>query len=143
MTLPRGIRRFAVVSMYGAYLAGGIMQWRVNEIGQNRQAIFAAFLFAFAIGTILFVSTHYMRWTSAKEAALDEREIATRNAVYRSAYGVMAWLSVLVLVWWYVGRFVSPPLTLETDVNVMFWGYVLLLSTLPASLLAWNDRPPH
>ena len=143
MTLPRGIRRLAVVSMYGAYLIGGIMQWRVREIGQDRQAIPAAFLFAFAIGTFLFVSTHYMRWTGAKDAALDEREIATRNAVYRTAYGVMAWSGVLLLAWWYVGRFVSPPSTLETDVNVMFWGYVLLLSTLPASLLAWNDRPPH
>ena len=143
MTLPRSIRRLAVVSMYGAYLVGGIMQWRVREIGQNRQAILTAFLFAFAIGAVLFVSTHYMRWTAAKDAALDEREIATRNAVYRTAYGVMAWSSVFLLAWWYAGRFMAPPLTLETDVNVMFWGYVLLLSTLPAALLAWNDHPPH
>ena len=143
MTLPRSIRRLAVVSMYGAYLAGGIMQWRVRAAGQDRQVILATFLFAFVVGAFLFVSTHYMRWTGAKENALDEREIVTRNAVYRTAYSLMAWFSFALLAWWYVGRLVAPPLTPETDVNAIFWGWVLLFSTLPASLLAWKDRPPQ
>ncbi len=135
------LRRFAVVLMYGAYVAGAVMQWRARTIGENRTVILALFMASFAIGALLFALTRYMRWAAANDARLDEREIATRNAVYRSAYHIAAWVSVLLLVCWYVGPLISQPLTPGTNGNVLFWGYVLLMSTLPAALLAWRDRP--
>ena len=142
MRIPLPMRRTTVLSMYGAYIAGAIMQWRVTTIGENRQVILTVFLFAAAVGILLFAGAHYMRWIGSKESALDEREVAVRNGVYRSAYSIIAWASVGLLIWWCIGPLVSHPLTSDTNTNVLFWGYVLLVSTLPAALLAWKDRAP-
>ena len=139
MTIPIALRRAAVMLMVGAYLAGTILQWEQHEIARQPQAniILALFALSFAIGALLFAGTHYGRWGITKNKALDEREIATRNKVYAGAYQVMAWISAALLIWWQFAQ----PRPLGVDANVVFWGYVLLISTLPASLLAWNDRP--
>lgn len=145
MTIPRALRRIAIVSMYGAYLAGAVLQWRQTPDQPQANLILGVFLFAFALGAILFASTQYLRWSSAKDAALDERERATRDAVYGRAYSIMAWTSVLLLAWSYAWPLLQRPCPsgFDVNINVIFWGYVLLMSTLPASLLAWKDRAPQ
>lgn len=141
MTIPRFVRRIAVVSMYGTYATGTILQWQVHNAGESRELILAIFILAFVIGGLLFVGTHYLRWVSARDNALDEREIAIRNAVYRTAYHFIAWFGIALLAIWYAAPYTAPSLTMATNFNVLFWGFVLLVATLPAALLAWGDRP--
>ena len=141
MRIPQSLRRIAVLAMYGAYIAGAVMQWRVQTFGEDRQLILSLFIVSFTIGALLFATTRYMSWSSAKDATLDEREIATRNDTYRQAYRMVAWCSIALLAIWYAMPLMEKPLAPQTAGNVLFWGYVLLISTLPASLLAWKDRP--
>lgn len=140
MRLPRALRRVAIILMYAAYLAGAVAQWRLHAPDANQQIVWILFLMAFGIGVALFATTHYLSWSGAKNTLLDEREIATRDSVYRQAYGIIAWVSVGILMLWYAAPLLASPLMASTNGNVLVWGYVLLISTLPAALLAWNDR---
>jgi hypothetical protein len=137
------LRRLAVALMYGAYCAGAApqLQWAQHEIPRQPQATIILVLFAlsFAAGALLFVGAHYWRWGNAKTATLDEREIATRNRVYASAYRWVALISMVGCVAWQSGW--RPLHPLSVDSNVIVWGYVLLLATLPAALLAWTEPP--
>ena len=143
MIVPRTFQRIAIVLMYGAYVSGAILQWQQHEIVSypEQWIILGLFLFSFAVGAFLFALTHYMAWGAARYMNLDERERATRNAIYGSAYRIMAWSSLVLVTWWLLGSHVVQPRPFSVDANIIFWGYVLLIATLPASLLAWRDRP--
>jgi magnesium-transporting ATPase (P-type) len=135
------LRRIIVAAMYGAYIAGAILQWQQHEITREPQAslILALFVASFALGALLFGIAHYGRWSSTTNKRLDEREIAARNAAYTRAYWIVAAVSA-VWLGWQTGRQLEHPF--GVDSNVLLWGYVLLITTLPATLLAWADRPP-
>ena len=136
-----GARRAIVVAMYGCYAVGAIAQWREHEIVRqpNQVMILALFLVSFALGLVLFAGTHYGRWGTARSRLLDEREIAARNSIYVIAYRWIAIVSLVGCVAWQVG--LEPNHPLGVDSNVLLWGYVLLLTTLPTVLLAWMEEP--
>jgi len=140
--LPPWACRLAVVLMYGAYAAGTVLQWQQNGAAAPqplRSIILALFALALLMGSFLSV-TYYWHWGTVKDTELDEREIATRNAAYVHAYRIIAVLSMAGSLWWISGPLLRQPAPLGVDANVLFWGYVLLLVTLPTALLAWKDR---
>jgi len=136
-----GIRRAIVFAMYGSYVVGAIAQWREHEVVRqpDQVVILVLFLVSLALGLLLFVGTHYGRWGTARSRLLDEREIAARNAIYVLAYRWIATISLVGCVAWQIG--LEPLHPLSVDSNVLIWGYVLLLTTLPAALLAWMEKP--
>ena len=134
--------RLAVVLMYGSYVAGMVLQWEQNGAAAPqplRSVVLGLFALALLTGSFLSV-TYYWHWGTVNDGKLDERELATRNAAYVGAYRIIAVLSVAGSIWWLAGPLLRQPQALGTDANVLFWGYVLLLVTLPTALLAWRDR---
>lgn len=136
-----GVRRAIVIAMYGSYVVGAIAQWRVHEIVRqpDQVIILVLFLISLALGLLLFAGTHYGRWGTARSRLLDEREIAARNAIYVLAYRWIATISLVGCVAWQIG--LQPHHPLSVDSNVLVWGYVLLLTTLPTALLACMEQP--
>jgi hypothetical protein len=69
------VRRLMVLSMYGAYFGGEILQWRQQGVAHRPVSwiILSLFLLSFGIGALLFGATSYGRWGMGKDEALDER----------------------------------------------------------------------
>ncbi len=135
-----GLRRTVVIAMYATYVLGAIAQWRQHEMMHqpDQSIILILFFVSLALAALLFVGTHYGRWGTARPRFLDEREIAQRNAVYVWAYKWVAVVSLVGCVAWQVG--VEPQHPMSVDSNVLVWGYVLLLTSLPTALLAWTEK---
>jgi hypothetical protein len=126
--------------MYGAYCAGAALQWTQHEVPRQPQVLIILALFGISIaaGALVFVDGYYWRWSSAKVMVLDEREVAARDRVFSSAYRWIAGVSLVGCFAWQAGW--NPTHPLSVDSNVIFWGYMWLLATLPAALLAWTER---
>jgi hypothetical protein len=129
--------------MYGAYgvaaslwvAAGGLRSLPVAII------IIALLLASLSSVFVLFQRTRYWKWGNSPDSDLDEFQIASRNAVYKNAYIIVAVLTLLIL---FIGRIVSD--TAEVTIGepareILFWGWFLLVITLPAALLAWTEKP--
>ena len=135
------VRRLMVLAMYGAYFGGEILQWRQQGVVHRPVSwiILSLFLLSFSLGALLFGATSYGRWGMGEDKSLDEREVAVRNAIYKKSYNIVVLVSVFGLLVWYLP---ALPVRFQlVDSNVVFWGWVLFIATLPSVLLAWVDQP--
>lgn len=138
----RGFSRGAVVAMYGSYVVGAAM-----HLGGGAPAIRYAGVALIVAAYLLFArlaTTAYWRPGNAPARALDERELLIRNGVYLRAYGVIAVLPLMAALYTSFalddGR-LAPYLWLPHsyhEASVLFWGWFLLMLTLPAAMLAWT-----
>lgn len=136
-------RKAGVLVLYGAYgLAaalwigvGGLRPWPVAT------AIVLLMLAVFAALGMLFRSTHYWKWGNSPDSELDEFEIASRNSAYKSAYVVVATASLVAMLIMRIGIDVAALRFSDMALELLFWGWFLVVATLPAALLAWTERP--
>jgi len=136
-------RKTGVVVLYGAYAlgsalwigAGGLRSWPIAV------AVLLLVLAVFGALGMLFQRTHYWKWGNSPDADLDEFEIASRNSAYKNAYVVVATLSLLGMLIARIGGDLVPFRLSETALELLFWGWFLIVTTLPAAILAWTEKP--
>jgi hypothetical protein len=129
--------------MYGAY---GIAIALWVAAGGLRPLPVALLIVAFllvSLGSlfVLFQRTRYWKWGNSPDTDLDEFQIASRNAAYKTAYIIVATLTIWIM---FVGRIAADVTTIaisDATREFMFWGWFMLVLTLPAALLAWTEKP--
>jgi len=142
-TLSTAARKAAVLVMYGAY-SGAVALWvAAGGLSPLPIAILIVALLLLSLGAlfVLFQRTHYWKWGNSPDADLDEFQVASRNAAYKTAYVIVASLTLLVL---FLGRIASDMTDFaisESAREFLFWGWFMLVLTLPAALLAWTEKP--
>ena len=142
-TLGTAGRKTAVLTMYGAYGTAVTLWVIAGGLRPLPMAVVIVTLLLVSLGSLIFLfqRTRYWKWGNSPDADLDEFQVASRNAAYKNAYIIVASLSLLVM---FVARIASD----TTDITIsesarefMFWGWFLLVLTLPAALLAWTEKP--
>jgi hypothetical protein len=143
MTFDRpSSRRAALFLSYGAYVAGGVLQWREHELVREPQRWIILALFAVSAAAALFLFSRFDYWRLARSpATLDERERAIRSATYVRAYGLSSLAAICCLAWLGFGFRHPGNSAGSVDFNIVLWGYVLFAATLPSALLAWTSPP--
>jgi len=141
--LSAGTRKIAVVVMYGAYAAAAGLWAGAGGLTSIPLAasVVALFALVFAALGILFRGTRYWKWGNAPDICLDEFQIASRNAAYKSAYVIV---SVLALTALFAERILHDTTAWSIDDrarDLIFWGWFLLVLTLPAAILVWTEKP--
>lgn len=138
-----GVRRAAVVVMYGGYAAFAML-WHIARTHHSSGMSVAAvimLLSALSAFGMLFGGTSYWNWSHKPDRQLDEREVSIRNLAYRFAFTGYVTLTFLALVYCSVaadGRLALP--SWPIDGQWIVWGSLLLGLTLPGAVLAWIDR---
>jgi hypothetical protein len=75
--------------------------------------------------------------------ALDERQLALRNAAYLGAYRAVAAVCVLGALYLAVAADAGLPLPGSLAARMAAaWGVCILCLTLPSAILAWNEPAP-
>ncbi len=141
---PRSFRRLAVAAMYGAYLVGALL-----HLGSGTPLVRYAGVTLIVVAYGLFArlaTTPFWRPGNAPAARLDERELLIRNRIYMRAYAVIAVLPLIAALYTGLalddGR-LAPHLWLPRSfhqASILFWGWFLLMLTLPAAMLAWEGE---
>jgi hypothetical protein len=76
------------------------------------------------------------------DAELDERMVQIRNAAFRTAFKVFAWI---VLIGWIVAMAaiqLQPNNQGFLNALLIFFGVALLATTLPTAIVAWREPDP-
>lgn len=135
-------RRFAVVLLYTAYALGAGLQWRADEqiAEPQRWIILGLFAVSGLAAMWLFFRSDYWR-LAQKPDRLDERERAARGTVFARAYGIAAIAAIAGLAWQALAIPAAHRAVNGVDFNVLLWGYILFVTTLPSALIAWKRQP--
>jgi predicted permease len=102
----------------------------------------------FGIACILTMASLLMPYalgvSDGGDEMLDERQQQTRNLNYLNAYRILGLIVMFTMLYWYIatdsGRFWLPKTSYE--INVVFWGVMLLAITLPTAIAAWTEPDP-
>jgi cell division protein FtsW (lipid II flippase) len=129
--------------MYGAYGLAMALWVAAGGLRPLPVAVLIVALLLLSLGSliVLFQRTRYWKWGNSPDADLDEFQVASRNEAYKTAYIIVATLTLLVM---FIGRIASDTTDFvisESAREFMFWGWFLLVLTLPAALLAWTEKP--
>jgi hypothetical protein len=117
-------------------MAAGGLKTAPTAIG-----IVALLLLSLGAVILLFQNTRYWKWGNSPDAELDEFQLSSRNAAYKNAYVIIASFSLLVMLAARIGHDVTQFTVTESAREFLFWGWFLLVLTLPAALLAWTEKP--
>ena len=141
--LSAAARKATVIVMYGAYGVACALWLIVGGLKTVPAALAIVALLLLSLGALilLFQNTRYWKWGNSPDADLDEFQISSRNAAYKSAYIIVASFSLLVMLAARIGHDVTPFTVTESAREFLFWGWFLLVLTLPAALLAWTEKP--
>ena len=142
--LSASARKTTVLVMYGAYglacalwvAAGGLKTVPIAT------AVVALLLLSLSALIVLFQRTRYWKWGNSPDAELDEFQISSRNAAYKNAYVIVASFSLLIMLAARIGYDITHFTLAESAREFLFWGWFLLVLTLPAALLAWTEKAP-
>jgi hypothetical protein len=142
-TLSALARKTAVLVMYGAYGVAVALWVAAGGLRPLSMAVLIVALLLLSLGAliVLFQRTRYWKWGNSPDADLDEFQIASRNAAYKTAYIIVAALTLLIM---FIGRIGSDTTDIaisESAREFTFWGWFMLVLTLPAALLAWTEKP--
>jgi hypothetical protein len=102
----------------------------------------------FGIASILTMASLLMPYplgvSDGGDEMLDERQQQARNLNYLNAYRILGLIVIFTALYWYIatdsGRFWLPKTSYE--INVVFWGVMLLAITLPTAIAAWTEPDP-
>lgn len=146
--LSREQRRRLVLGAYMGYV-GVVILWSIST------ALSSGWFFAAALAVGALMVYCYTRllfkggfWllANAPDAQLDERQRYARDNAYRLAYAYASSAVMLALLYWYFASDIQKvklwlPST-ENELLATFWGFWLLLTTLPSAVLAWIEPDP-
>lgn len=143
-TLSAAARKTTVLTMYGAYAAACALWLAAGGLKSVPVAAAVVALLLLSMGALilLFQRTRYWKWGNSPDADLDEFQIASRNAAYKNAYVIVASLSLLFMLGARVGYDITRLTVSDSAGEFLFWGWFLLVLTLPAALLAWTENAP-
>jgi hypothetical protein len=141
--LSASARKATVLVMYGAYAVACALWLIVGGLKTVAAALAIVALLLLSLGALilLFQNTRYWKWGNSPDADLDEFQISSRNAAYKSAYVIIASFSLLAMLAARIGHDVTQFTVPESAREFLFWGWFLLVLTLPAALLAWTEKP--
>ncbi|HZG07479.1 MAG TPA: hypothetical protein VEZ70_00700 [Allosphingosinicella sp.] len=142
-SLSAAVRKSTVLVMYGAYGVACVLWVFAEGLRTLPIAISVVALLLLSLGALilLFQKTRYWKWGNSPDAELDEFQISSRNAAYKNAYIIVASVSLLVMFAARIGYDVTQITVTESAGEILFWGWFLLVLTLPAALLAWTEKP--
>lgn len=140
-TLPsRLMRRVAVVGLYSSYLAGAVI-WNWTEGPAQSHWFWAAPLcLVLCVVCVAQIAQRYWFWGNAGDCALDEREVALRNRAYLTAYTILGVGAIMVALYALIAFEAGLWLPNEyAQAYAILWGVLILVTMLPASVLAWGE----
>jgi hypothetical protein len=141
--LSASARKTTVLVMYGAYGVAAALWVAAGGLKTGLTAIAVVALLLLSLGAVilLFQNTRYWKWGNSPDAELDEFQLSSRNAAYKNAYVIIASFSLLVMLAARIGHDITQFTVTESAREFLFWGWFLLVLTLPAALLAWTEKP--
>ena len=135
-------RRRDVVLLFASYPLG---TWVLHQsLGESRWYVAAHLvLLGLVVGLLSFgrVIRAGRMIADDTDAALDERQLALRNAAYLDAYRIVSATAVLGVIWVAIGVDKGLWWTPRTynEWNDVFWGLFILTTSLPAAFLSWRE----
>ncbi len=123
-------RRLLVVATWTSYLLAGAVAYSYGR--------FAASPLFLASGATACVLTKITRiyglgMRRAELALVDERMTQMRTTALARSYGVLSLLLLCAVAGW------LPVAATNDQQQYLFWGALLVVSTLPNALLAWSE----
>lgn len=143
-----GSRRGAVLGLYAGYagLAACLVALAARPEPYAARLLLAALAVLLLLVVIVCVAgVQALGRAIADDAdhALDERQLALRNAAYLGAYRVVAALCVLGALYLAAAADAGLPLPESLAARIAAaWGVCILCLTLPSAILAWNEPAP-
>ena len=139
--INRNARRAIVLTCYlGAIIMA--FGWTLEQPLRWFVVIPFGFACILAMGSLLM--PYALGVSDGGDEMLDERQQQVRNLNYLNAYRILGLLVVCTALYWYIaadsGQFWLPKTSYE--INVVFWGVLLLAITLPTAIAAWTEPDP-
>jgi hypothetical protein len=136
--INRNVRRAIVLTCYlGAIIMA--LGWTLEQ--PLRWFVVIPFGFACILTMGLLLMPYALGVSDGGDEMLDERQQQTRNL---NAYRILGLLVIFTALYWYIatdsGRFWIPKTSYE--INVVFWGSMLICITLPTAIAAWTEPDP-
>ena len=139
--LKRNARRAIVMT---CYLGGIIMAFGWTLEQPLRWFVVIPFGFACILAMGLLLMPHALGVSDGADELLDERQLQRRNKTYLDAYRILGLLVMFAALYFYIaatsGKWWLPKN--EYEMNVIFWGTMLLTITLPTALTSWSEPDP-
>ncbi len=153
-SLPRFIIRLGILAMYIGYPAGcSLLIWLGGQDNSGAQGdiryLGYMLIAASALGFFILSSKiSFWRFVLTGPSSLDERELKERNAAFQFAYSSLAAVITIAVVYALISTGLNSTLGLGlwlptsfSDWNLVLWGMMIIVYTLPTSHLAWCERP--
>jgi len=126
----RRIQVICALASLALYLSGALLGFPIASL-------FGLMLFLVVAG-LLRITTN--NWADLPGSALDERQLAVRNAIYVAAYRVTGALYavlaiICIVLTWFDHSQISTAAALQTLLGALFIAIVT-----PSCLLAWTER---
>jgi len=126
----RAQRRCLVAVMYASFLVTGMAFTQYWWL-----ALLPALICALAYYGVYKFTRRYVIQTSRRDSVQpDEREASVRDHAMARSYLVVSFLFLL-----FTGLMVQHVRLTDGEWNYVFWGVMLLTSTLPQALITWNE----
>jgi hypothetical protein len=145
MNISRRQRRLHVLGLYGGYLAVALSWALASHLGQPLLFVLVIAFGLVFLNSLVKLGLGHKPWniTGKPDAELDERQVQLRNRVYYLAYGLLSSILGVGLIYWYIAtdaqRLALWLPSSPVEVGAVFWGLLLLLSSLPTAVLAWLE----
>jgi hypothetical protein len=139
--IKQNVRRAIVL---GCYLGGILMAfgWTLEQPLRWFLVIPCGFICILCMGSLM--TPYTLGVSDGTDEMLDERQLQRRNKTYLEAYRIIGLLVMFAALYFYIAgtsrKWWLPKS--EYEINVVFWGTMLLVITLPTALAAWSEPDP-
>jgi len=145
--ISKRTRRIGVIINYASLVLFIIVFYAGEYRGWDAPTIIGgiiALVVAFLSFIYLYVKTHLWKFVHTSIEKLDERQVHVIHDSLRYSYSIFSILSLsYILVLTLTARFSINTLTTSGKASlgmIMLGGLIYLAHTLPASIIAWNER---
>jgi hypothetical protein len=133
------IRRLLVLGCYGGYLTLVLTWVLVPQPLRSPLTLVIGLLCLICMGALHL--PNLLGISSGEDRLLDERQREFRNKMYLLAYQILGAIVMILALYAYIAAD-SKTLWLpngELELQAVFWGIWVLVTTLPAALVAWLE----
>jgi hypothetical protein len=136
------IRRLLVLGCYLGYVALILVWVFVPQPIRSPLTLLVGLMCVLCMGGLHL--PNLLGISSGEDRLLDERQQAFRNKMYLLAYQILGALVMVLALYGYIAAD-SKSLWLpksELELQAVFWGVWVLVTTLPSALVAWLEPDP-
>ena len=141
--LKRSTRRWLVIGCYGGYVLL-VLVWVFASPALIRLGLQLLFGLTSVMCMGMLMMPNILGISDGDQALLDERQRGFRNAMYVRAYQMLTLLVMALSLYVYIASDSKmgwlPQSNLE--LQAVFWGIFIFVTTLPAALIAWLEPDP-